>query len=78
MQFHRSKSNLNEDGLRMPHHALVGGNINKGRRIEDIITLTDIAPTFLETVEIVVVEFDDHMSLVHDRRSDLLKAIVEG
>ena len=54
MPFARVKSNLYEYGLRMPLIAWWGDNIDKGRRIEDLISLTDVAPTFLEAAGLSV------------------------
>jgi len=54
MPFPRVKSNLYEYGLRMPLVAWWGDKIKKGRRIEDLISLTDVAPTFLEAAGLPV------------------------
>lgn len=48
MPFPRAKATLYDYGTRMPLLFWWGGNIAGGRRIENLVSLTDIAPTFLE------------------------------
>ncbi len=48
MPFPRAKATLYDHGTRMPLLFWWGENIARGRRIENLVSLTDIAPTFLE------------------------------
>ena len=48
MPFPRAKATLYDHGTRVPLIAWWGGNMDGGRRILDPVSLTDIAPTFLE------------------------------
>lgn len=48
MPFPRAKATLYDYGTRMPLLFWWGENIAGGRRIENLVSLTDIAPTFLE------------------------------
>lgn len=46
--FPRSKANLYDAGTRQPLAVRWAARVNGGRTIDDFITLTDLAPTFLE------------------------------
>ena len=48
MPFPRAKATLYDYGTRMPLIVWWGANIDGGRRIDELVSLTDIAPTFLE------------------------------
>lgn len=48
MPFPRAKATLYDYGTRMPLLFWWGENIAGGRRVENLVSLTDIAPTFLE------------------------------
>jgi N-sulfoglucosamine sulfohydrolase len=48
MPFPRCKSNLYDSGARVPLAARWGDKIKPGRVIEDFVSTTDLAPTFLE------------------------------
>jgi len=48
MPFPRCKSNLYDSGTRMPLAARWPGRIKPGRTVEDFVSFTDFAPTFLE------------------------------
>ena len=59
MPFPRAKSNLYEYGTHMPLVIYFRKLIPGGRMIDDLVSLTDIAPTFLE---IAGLEIPDEMS----------------
>jgi N-sulfoglucosamine sulfohydrolase len=46
--FPRGKSNLYDAGTHVPLAIWWPGQMNGGRRVSDLVTLTDLAPTFLE------------------------------
>lgn len=48
MAFPRAKSNLYEYGLHVPLAIMWGKHVKGGRIVDDIISLIDLAPTFLE------------------------------
>jgi arylsulfatase A-like enzyme len=48
MPFPRGKSNLYDAGTHVPLAVRWGGNGKPGRKVEDFVSLTDLAPTFLE------------------------------
>ncbi len=52
MPFPRCKSNLYDMGVRVPLAIRWGKNIKPNRRINDFISFTDLAPTFLEVAEV--------------------------
>jgi uncharacterized sulfatase len=52
MPFPRAKATLYDYGTRMPLIVWWGKKIKAGRRVTDLVSLTDIAPTFLETAGI--------------------------
>ena len=52
MPFPRAKANLYEYGFHMPLAIRWGEVISPGRKIDDLISLTDIAPTLMEVLEI--------------------------
>jgi len=46
--FPRVKGQMYDDDFRLPFAAMWGDRIRPGRRIDDLISFTDLAPTFLE------------------------------
>lgn len=48
MSFPRAKANAYEAGIRMPLAIRWGAKVPGGRTVDDLISLTDLAPTFLE------------------------------
>lgn len=48
MSFPRAKANVYEAGIRMPLAIRWGAKVPGGRTVDDLISLTDLAPTFLE------------------------------
>ncbi|UBM58834.1 sulfatase [Marinilongibacter aquaticus] len=48
MPFPRCKGNLYEMGTRVPLVIRYGDKLNKGSKVEDLVSLTDLAPTFLD------------------------------
>jgi len=54
MPFPRSKSNLYEYGIHMPLIVTWGNQIKKNRKILDLISLTDLAPTFIDAAGLTV------------------------
>ncbi len=56
MPFPRAKVNLYDWGTHMPLAIRWGNQIKKGRRIDDLVSLTDIAPTILEASGLQVPE----------------------
>jgi arylsulfatase A-like enzyme len=54
MPFPRCKGNLYDWGSRVPLAVRWGGHIQPGRRLDDLVSLTDLAPTFLEAADIAV------------------------
>jgi N-sulfoglucosamine sulfohydrolase len=48
MPFPRSKSNLYDSGARMPLAVRWPGKVKPGRTVDDFVSFTDFAPTFLE------------------------------
>lgn len=59
MPFPRCKGNLYDSGARVPLAMRWGGRIEPGRRVEDFVSLVDLAPTF---VEIAGLEPDGEMT----------------
>lgn len=51
MPFPRAKANLYEYGFHMPLAIRWGRKIKSSRQVEDLISLTDIAPTILEIIQ---------------------------
>jgi arylsulfatase A-like enzyme len=48
MPFPRSKTNLYDSGCRMPMALRWGSKVKGGRKIDDFVSFTDFAPTFLD------------------------------
>jgi N-sulfoglucosamine sulfohydrolase len=48
MPFPRAKANVYEYGIHMPMAVRWGEKVNSGRVVDDLVSLTDLAPTFLE------------------------------
>jgi uncharacterized sulfatase len=48
MPFPRAKANMYEYGFHMPMAIRWGNQVNGGRVVDDLVSLTDLAPTFLE------------------------------
>lgn len=54
MPFPRCKSNLYDTGARVPLAIRWGAKVKGGREVEDFVSLTDLAPTFLEAAGVKV------------------------
>ena len=54
MPFPRAKSNLYEYGIRIPLIVTWGNKIKKNRSVDDLISLTDLAPTFIDAAGLSV------------------------
>lgn len=52
MPFPRAKANMYEYGFHMPLAVRWGNKINGGRVVDDLVSLTDLAPTFLEIADV--------------------------
>jgi N-sulfoglucosamine sulfohydrolase len=53
MSFPRAKANVYEAGIRMPLAIRWGAKVPGGRTVDDLISLTDLAPTFLQAAGVV-------------------------
>jgi N-sulfoglucosamine sulfohydrolase len=56
MPFPRGKSNLYDTGTRVPLAIRWPGKVAAGRTVDDFVSLTDLAPTFLQAAELQVPE----------------------
>ena len=65
MPFPRSKANLYDTGTRVPLAIRHPGLISGGRRSDDLVSLTDLAPTFLELAGVPVPETMTGRSLLN-------------
>lgn len=54
MPFPRAKVNLYDWGTHMPLAIRWGRNIKRGRKVNDLVSLTDLAPTILEAAGLIV------------------------
>ena len=54
MPFPRAKGNLYDLGVRVPLIMRLPGTVPGGRRVSDLVSLTDLAPTFLELAGVPV------------------------
>ena len=54
MPFPRCKANLYDYGMRMPLAVRWPARVKAGRTVEDLVTLVDLAPTFVEAAGLVV------------------------
>ena len=70
MPFPRAKSNLYDYGIRIPLIVTWGDQIQKGRRIDDLISLTDLAPTFIDAAGLSVPETMSGKSFMDILKSD--------
>jgi uncharacterized sulfatase len=52
MPFPRAKANMYEYGFHMPFAVRWGSAIKGGRVVDDLVSLTDLAPTFLEVARV--------------------------
>ena len=52
--FPRIKGQMYEDDFRLPFAVMWKGRIKPGRRVDDLISFTDIAPTFLEAAGVTI------------------------
>jgi N-sulfoglucosamine sulfohydrolase len=52
MPFPRAKANLYEYGFHMPLAIRWGAHVQRGRVVDDLVSLTDLAPTFLELANV--------------------------
>ena len=78
MPFPRCKSNLYDSGARVPLAIRWGARIeHPGRRIEDFVSLTDLAPTFLQIAGVDIPQVMTGRSLVTLLTSDR-DGVVEG
>ena len=64
MPFTRSKATLYDSGTRMPTAVRWGSQISPGRRVDDLVSHTDLAPTFLDTAGLSPLSGHDGSSLV--------------
>lgn len=79
LPFPRAKANLYEDGIHVPLAISWGNFINGGRVVDDLISLIDLTPTFLEVagIEGEVLEKMEGKSLMNIFRSNK-EGIVDG
>lgn len=63
MPFPRCKSNIYDMGVRVPLAIRWGGRIAPDRRVEDFVSLVDLAPTFLEAAGVEVPDVMNGRSL---------------
>ncbi|MEM9015995.1 MAG: sulfatase-like hydrolase/transferase [Verrucomicrobiota bacterium] len=70
MAFPRAKATLYDAGCRIPLAIRWGERIPGGRRIEDFVTLADLAPSFLEAAELAVPDTMVGQSLLPTLLSD--------
>lgn len=73
MPFSRTKATLYDSGTRMPTAVRWGDRVPAGRRVNDLISHLDFAPTFLEAAGLDPIESHDGRSLV-----PLLVAAADG
>ena len=64
LPFPRCKATLYDTGTHVPLAIRWGAKVQGGRRIQDLVSLTDLAPTFLEAVGIKVPEVMTGQSLL--------------
>lgn len=64
MPFPRNKSNIYEGGVSVPLAIYWAGHFEGGHRINDFVSLTDLAPTFLEAVGLPIPDIMTGQSLV--------------
>ena len=64
MPFPRCKGNLYDSGTRVPLAISWGANINGNRKVNDFVSLVDLAPTFLEAAGIQTPEYMSGKSLL--------------
>jgi len=50
--FPRVKGQMYDDDFRLPFAAMWGDQIRPGRKVDDLISFTDLAPTFLEAAKV--------------------------
>jgi arylsulfatase A-like enzyme len=65
MPFPRSKANLYDSGVRMPMAVRWGGKVEGGRKVGEFVSLTDLAPTFLEVAGVEVPGVMTGRSIMH-------------
>ncbi len=70
MPFPRAKSTLYDHGVRMPLAICWGRQVKPGRVVDDLVSLTDLAPTFLEAAGLPVPAEMTGRSLLNILRSD--------
>ncbi len=70
MPFPRCKSNLYDSGTRMPLAIRWPSTVHAGRVVDDFVSFTDFAPTFLEVAGVQVPEDMTGRSIVNLLRSD--------
>ena len=64
MPFPRCKGNLYDWGSRVPLVVRWGKHLPAGKQVDDFVSLTDLAPTFLEAAEIEIPESMTGQSLL--------------
>lgn len=64
MPFPRGKSNIYDQGVHVPLTIFWPGHYQGGHRVEDFVSLTDLAPTFLEAAGIPLPEVMTGRSLI--------------
>jgi uncharacterized sulfatase len=85
MPFPRAKANLYDAGTRMPLAVRWGSRIKGGRAVDDMASLTDLAPTFLEAAglevppdmtgrSLLAVLFSEKSGLVDPARDEVFTA----
>ncbi len=75
MPFPRAKANLYEYGTHEPLAIYWGKNIKSGRRVSDLVSFTDFAPTFLEAAGVEVPEEMSGKSLMPVLKSEKQGAV---
>lgn len=78
MPFPRAKATLFDSGTRVPLAIRWGNRVKGGRNISDFISLTDLAPTFLEAAGLVVPDVVTGSSLLGHLRSEKDGQIEQG
>lgn len=73
MPFSRTKATLYDSGTRMPTATRWGSRVPGGRRVDDLVSHVDLAPTFLDAAGLEPSETHDGRSLM-----PLLESTAEG
>ncbi|UCE05330.1 MAG: sulfatase [bacterium] len=75
MPFPRAKATLYDYGTRMPLAIRWGNKIKSGRIVNDFVSFTDFAPTFLEAAKATIPEEMTGKSLMHILKSSRLDRV---